>query len=132
MAKSMNFNMVFSLDYIVTSVDSGGLQITSTGQGVKITPSDVDYGHSDSVSWEPPWDFVGQFMQRVIMVDFNGYLDSYRNEFLTALHNQHKLILPGVGEYLCNQVTFSTAGDLLTNLAFNGYVYLTPIHDDAC
>ncbi|KAJ6111871.1 hypothetical protein N7523_007932 [Penicillium sp. IBT 18751x] len=112
--------MGFSLDYAVTRVDSGGLQILPTGKGVQITPSNVEYDHTDNVDWTTPWDVFGGEVQRQISSTFSNSLHSYEKEFQSALSGQHKLILPGAGEYLCNQVMFSAMGDLLTNLAFNG------------
>lgn len=120
MATSMNFDMTFSLDYAVTRVDSGVLQILPYGNGIQITPSNVEYDHSDNCEWTPPWEGYGQQIQTQTTAAFTSYLNSYETEFKSALAGQHKLVLPGAGDYLCNQVMFSAAGDLLTNLAFNG------------
>lgn len=111
--------MGFSLDYAVTRVDSGGLQILATGAGVQITPSNVEFDGDD---WSPPWAPYGQWLQSRIASTFSSMLGYYKDQFLGALAGQHKLILPGAGSFLCNQVMFSAQGDLLTNLAFNGQV----------
>ncbi|EEU35081.1 uncharacterized protein NECHADRAFT_82426 [Fusarium vanettenii 77-13-4] len=116
---TMSFTMQFTLVYVAQRVDDGGVQILQSGT-TEVTKGPVKTYHSDGVKWTPTLDEYGATLQTSAAAAFQAQLGQYQAALLEGLAGQHKLFLPGGGSYLCNQVMFNAAGDLLTNLAFNG------------
>jgi hypothetical protein len=116
----MSFTMQFTLKYAITRVDDGGLQILAIAAPESTaSPVSIDNG---PLTWSPPLEQYGPMLQNQSFANFQRNLGLYNTAFLNGLAGQHKLFLPGAGDYLCNNVMFSKRGDLLTNLVFNGYV----------
>ncbi|RSL48510.1 hypothetical protein CEP54_012868 [Fusarium duplospermum] len=116
---SMSFTMQFTLVYVAQRVDDGGVQILQSGTP-EVTKGPVKTYHSSGVKWTPSLGEYGATLQTYPASVFQAQLGQYQAALLEGLAGQHKLFLPGGGSYLCNQVMFNAAGDLLTNLAFNG------------
>jgi hypothetical protein len=115
----MSFTMKYQLNFAVTRVDNGGLQILAT-TAPQVQNGDVNWQQSESVTWTPPLDQYGQNLQQWAFSNFQANLGYYEQAFLNGLAGQNKLVLPGAGDYLCSNVMLTDAGDLVTNLAFNG------------
>lgn len=111
--------MQYQLNFAVTRVDDGGLQILST-TAPQVTNGDVNTSQSEGQIWTPPLDQYGRTLQQTAFSQFQANLNYYQTAFVNGLAGQNKLILPGAGTYLCNNVMFTNAGDFTTNLFFNG------------
>ncbi|GIK05329.1 hypothetical protein Aspvir_009436 [Aspergillus viridinutans] len=113
----MSFTMQYKLNFAVTRVDDGGLQILCTSSRVSKGP--VSY-HTENINWTPAWDVIGHMCQDSAGGSFERSLEVYRDNLLNDLAGVNKLILPGAGDYLCSNVMFTKPGALVTNLAYNG------------
>jgi len=111
--------MSYTLNYALTRVDDGSLQIlhTSTPQ---VANGPVQHSQSSGQTWTPPLQDYGTDLQQAAFSTFTNALGAYQKALEDSLAGIHKLILPGGGSFLCYNVAFTNAGDLITNLYFNG------------
>ncbi|KAK6517480.1 hypothetical protein TWF281_004132 [Arthrobotrys megalospora] len=109
------------LNFALGAVSDGGLQITrildGPGESASTTTgTDFIYGFYHEETFH---NYCKQ-VDAEISNYFDNSLNNVTNALISALQDQHRLVLPGSGVFLMEDARFNRRGDLLVTLHYNG------------
>lgn len=125
----MNFPITWSVSLAIAAVEDGGLVFNVIKGTDKVT---VNYDQSGGMHWEtPPADLAADWRDR-LEANMQRAFDNVESNLLYALANQHRLYLPAEGSFLMKDPVFNSKGDLLVQMAYNGYSFPHLVYFASC
>lgn len=113
----MTFSITWSMSLSMASVEDGGLQIGIVQDSEKV---EVDHSVSGGMHWSRDPADIAEDWKEEIQNGMKTAISKVKNSLLYGLADHQRLFLPGKGSYLMKDPIFSSRGDLLVDLKFNG------------
>ncbi|RFU77336.1 hypothetical protein TARUN_4888 [Trichoderma arundinaceum] len=111
----MTFVLNWTIGIAMASVEDGGVvfRISSTAVNCNATSE-------GNLSWNPPADVVASEFKSQMTSSLSSAVGKAEADLMNALANQHRLFLPAKGSFLMRDPVFSSKGDLMVGLTYNG------------
>lgn len=120
MAATQPFKMV----YRICGVDKGGLQVVRD-PGEKYPEPDIDISGPSGVVRIGDWSKFCHAVIENLLSSMEMKMNVIDHAFLTNLKGANRLFLPGAGVFNFTRPLFNKRGDMVTNVAYMGWVFLS-------
>lgn len=113
----------FKMRYRICGVDKGGLQVVRDPGDKFSTPEIKTKGPSGVVRIGDWKEFCNTVINNLIS-SVESKINGIDRAFLSNLRGANRLFLPGAGVFNFARPLFNQRGDMVTNLAYMGWVFL--------